>query len=836
MPPQVIDLPFPMKGIDDGWGFGRQPTGTTPDAENVVPFDPIGTRARGGQRWGISKYFPSQHNGSAALQKMLSVATASSRTATYTVTEPFTNADAPFWSAYPLTWNHYVGDWQFNTTSGATAFGAVINADAQSPAIVSNEIKCDEPATSLSSSHLLTRSFTLTGNYSITFDFKCDGNHGSFATAFFMVLFRANPVTNEYYALRFAVEMWPTQAGMTTKLIKGNGTAGSEILVNYSGAGGYTSAKRDALMAGITITVSITAAGVITVDFGDFPIDDLVTDPMDSYSGNHEVGFGVFQADSSETFPQEIYYVDNFVLAGIDASETGRIFELIAVSGGDVYTGKLNESLAAATNGTNVLDTTGRVDAEVAFGNVYLCDGDATNYRLLTMATTTVSAWTASITAGVLPCDAVVGATTYAVASADSAAKQFTYTGDLTSVVSVNDHIKISGSTSNDGAYSVSAISYSNPTTTITVRQSPADDTADGNIQLASLGCDIIALYRGRIAMAGLLTDPHNWFMTASGNPLDLDYGAVSSATMAVAGNSSDLGKCADNITCLAPYSDDLMYMGGDHTIWLMRGDPAAGGAIDNVSYQTGIAGPDAYTFDPNGVFYFFGAGTVWRIVPNGVPEPFSRSRMDQTFGDINLAANTVHLEWDNARHGLLILVKPKVSGSTTQYYWDERTDSFWKLSFPNDHGPSAPFAFDGDNPNDNAMLFGGWDGYIRKIDSSADDDDGTAIDSYILYAPLTLGGALQNTKITRVIGVLDATSDDVLLTAYAEDTPQGAVESSSIRYARTLSAGRTTVINRVTGNSVLFKLSNLTNDETWAIESLTVLAEPVGHTRKYQL
>ena len=336
--------------------------------------------------------------------------------------------------------------------------------------------------------------------------------------------------------------------------------------------------------------------------------------------------------------------------------------------------------------------------------------------------------------------------------------------------------------------------------------------------------------------MAGLQADPHNWFMSAVDDPLDWDYGATPSATMAVAGNSTTAGKCPDIITCLAPYSDDLMFLGGDHTLWMMRGDPAHDGRIDNVSYQTGISGPDAYSFDPNGIFYFFGQGTLWRMSAGGVPEPLSRNRMDVAFGAIDLTTNTVHLTWDNLRHGLHIFVVPSTSGATTHYYWDERTDSFWPFAFPNGQGPTTAYAFDGDDPNDNALLLGGWDGYIRFIDSSVKNDDGVKISSSVLYPPIMAGESLKNTRINGLTAIVGANSDDVTLTAYAEDTPQGVIESSTIRFARDLPAGRTRVLNRVAGNAIMFKLSNTTVSETWAIENIIVNVEAIGRTRKNQL
>ena len=94
----------------------------------------------------------------------------------------------------------------------------------------------------------------------------------------------------------------------------------------------------------------------------------------------------------------------------------------------------------------------------------------------------------------------------------------------------------------------------------------------------------------------------------------------------------------------------------------------------------------------------------------------------------------------------------------------------------------------------------------------------------------------MRNTRINGITAILDTESDDVVLTAYAEDTVQKTIEASTIRFARTLSAGRTRLLNRVAGNAIMVKLSNSTAGETWAIEALMASSETVGLTRKNQL
>lgn len=827
MPAKPMELIFPLKGVDDGWGFGNQPEGTCPDALNVVPVDTLDSRIRGGQRWGTTKYFAALHNGANAIQRLGSISTVTSATRDFT--ETFAKNDGAFWSSYPNKYDHFVSDFKW-TGGGSSVFASRIDADtAETIQIVSNKLKIETAAAEYSSAHIYTgQNYTFTGDYSIAFDIKCTGAWPPATRSYFVVLFRVNPAyNNEFYGVRFDTVIWEDTAGFTARLIKGNGTD-YDTLETETALGGYTAAERTALMAGITITISITSAGSVTIDWGDIAgaTDDTFTETLDSYGDHHGVGFGFFIDNSAN----DTIYFDNFAVSGMDVSESGRIFDLLAVSGGDVYAGKTNGLLDLATNGENAVATSGRIDMQAAFKKVYFVDGDPANYSIWTQATDTVSTW--APTGGTLPMG--TDQTAVDITAATPGTPSFTIAEDW-SGRAAGDYLLVAGSTGNDGFYTIASIAGTGPTV-LTVNEAVADDTADGTIQYQNKACTIIKLYRGRLVLAGLETDPQNWFMTAADNLLDFDYGATPSAVMAVAGNNTDAGYCPDIITCLAPYSDDLMFIGGDHSLWLMRGDPAHDGRIDNVSYQTGISGPDAYTFDPNGIFYFFGQGTLWRMSAGGVPEPLSRNRMDVAFNAIDLTVNTVHLAWDNIQHGLYIFVRPSISGTTTHYYWDERTDGFWPISFPNDQGPTTAYAFDGDDPNDNALLLGGWDGYIRYIDSSVKNDDGVKISSSVLYPPIMAGGPLNNMRINGLTAIVDASADGVTLTAYAEDTPQGVVESATIRYARVLSAGRNRVLNRVAGNAVMFKLSNSTISETWAIENIVADVEVVGRTRKNQL
>lgn len=522
----------------------------------------------------------------------------------------------------------------------------------------------------------------------------------------------------------------------------------------------------------------------------------------------------------------------NFVVSGSNPAESGRIFNLLTISGGDIYTGDIVQWLTLATNGTNAVNTTGRVAVQAAYNKVYFADGDPAHYKHWTLATDTVAAWT--LTGGTLPMGS--DETAADLTAATPGTPSFTVLEDW-SDRAAGDHLLVAGSTANDGYYTIANVAGTGPTV-LTVNEAVPDNTVDGTIQYQNKACTINTLYRGRLVMAGLCTDPHNWFMSKVNDPLDFDYNpADPNEKQAVAGNNTEAGKAGDIVTCLAPFSDDLMFMGGDHTLWIMRGDPAAAGRIDNISYQIGISGPDAFTFDPNGVFYFFGTGQLWRVSPEvgAAPESVSSGRLDALFRAIDLTTHTVHLHWSNDLRGLFLFIVPTTSAATTHYFWDQQTDSFWKIVFPNDTIATA-YPFDGDHPDDSRLLLGGWDGYIRSIDRAATSDDGTAISSYVIFPPINLGGMRRNTKLTRFELLMDEDSDDVIISVYAGENTQKVLDLEKLCYSRTVTAGRNDIINRAMGNVLAIRIANSVLSTRWAMEEGSVQVSLAGPTRKGSL
>ena len=498
-----------------------------------------------------------------------------------------------------------------------------------------------------------------------------------------------------------------------------------------------------------------------------------------------------------------------------------RATTLVGISGGNAAL-ITSAGVQDIDSGSDVLSPSRSVIfAEAFFDNIYFCDG--ASYKYYDTGANLMVTWDAT-TAGSIP------------AQAASVQLMTGATNTTPIVVTVNSHglspgdlVTITGVVGNDAANGTWTIANITLNTFELVGSGGGGAyVSDGTVtRVSGSRCSLIAVWGGRIVLSGLETDPNNIFMSAVGDPFDWDYSpAAQTVQQAVAGNiTSGYGKNADIVTALIPYTDDVMLIGGTHSIRKFLGNPAEGGINVSVTDITGVAYGRAWCQSPEGVIYFFGSrGGVYKIDPeNGIPNRLTALTIDERLADVDLSASVVTLEWDDRSLSVRVYITPTSGGPTTNYVWDVRNEAWWPFTYANNsHNPMSVRLLSGDAAADRSLLEYGQDGYVRILDEDASTDDGDPIDSFVYLGPLS------NMLITELQATLSEQSGDVTWSFCTASSLERALTASPRAVGR-FSSGRNA--NQWPRGFIEHGYIRLSATGPWAIEMLTAGVERVSET-----
>lgn len=347
----------------------------------------------------------------------------------------------------------------------------------------------------------------------------------------------------------------------------------------------------------------------------------------------------------------------------------------------------------------------------------------------------------------------------------------------------------------------------------------------------------LIAAWRGRLVLARLADDPHAYVMSEKDNPKGWNTEPIEdSSTAATAGSLSLAGKPQDVINTLIPYSDDILIMGCDSSIWTLTGDPLLGGQIDLVTDVTGMAFGRPWCKDPRGNIFFFGSrGGVYVMPPTGgAPEKITESSIDRRMSDVDLGTYRIELVWNERQEGLHVLQTPYGSGGSAvrHWFWDRKRNAWWEDEFGDTTvQPTAALVIDGDTVDDRVMLVGGEDGAIRQFDESATDDDGFGIEARVLFGPIVpKQGEGKEVRFSHLAVTLASEQDGAIVQTYISDT---ADDKGTAFSQDDMSPGRNPYLTRkVKGGYYWVQLLNANPHERWAFEGMSVRAYPAGRRR----
>lgn len=372
----------------------------------------------------------------------------------------------------------------------------------------------------------------------------------------------------------------------------------------------------------------------------------------------------------------------------------------------------------------------------------------------------------------------------------------------------------------------------------------------------AYLGC----LYNGRIVLAGNPAEPTQFYMSRQGDAFDYQYMSNDPGTP-VKGGQGDIGKLGDIIRALAPYKDEYLILGCASTMWVLFGDPAAGGAIRELSLTTGIFGSGAFCWDDTNHFYWWGNGGLYRTAVPGTPVCISRIKLPQLVKDEAASPMThrILMAYDRDRHGILVTITKLDDGSNSNYWYDlavlddHGVGGFYPEVYPKEYSAYSLLYYDSNTPSLRGLLVGGMDGHIRTFDDAAKNDStgvaNHAIESYVCVGPIHMSGSARHEGMLNGLditcaGGLDggsqADSGDIAFKVFTSRTAENVLEQMSANDnpvfagvfkgpgARRGSTRRQTARGEFLG----IRLQNTALDETWAFEDMSVNLKASGRVK----
>lgn len=794
-----VDFPHPSGGVDRSKPYGTQPPQTVPGANNVWPRDSFHLRDRIGSRPGLVKQFYDQI-GSGNPIVMLSEVTM------------VRDDGIKYWSDYfdsdtlSTVWS--VGSWSGtiptiieNTFSVATAVGTTT-------AVRDDLTEID------------VTKFYRVGIYIVPYRGK---HHGKFRI--FCQMDTTTPVA--------------TTDGIEVILADITGTGSGTVTVNEYNGG----SKTEKTAAAAVSVPNQAMAGWFEVEsngttFNTFWLGEQISSVTMGAAAGRRFGFGIECTEAGGRC-----LVDQFrVQYNPDTEERKRAKIVVASSNGEVWRSKYSNSLEKITV-TPKLATDRNIQATSQYQKLYIADEQFRTRKTDGLRGT-----------GNNRLDTTV-------------AFDFSAVG----IVKADDIVVITNGSANvtNGNYQITTIGTSEMTLasnwcttagdscTFRIERGikvydPGDDSLALHLETSGkgvmpIGCRLIALYRDRMVLSGLDQDPHEWFMSKQGDNKDFDYIATGNGR-AINGANSDAGKIGDVVTALIPHSDDYLVFGCLNSIWVLRGDPAFGGELNNIDRDSGVASAQSWCKGPLGEIVFVGRNGLYIIPPGGVAQPqeISRHRLPDEMIRLDPTQYDIFVAYDVTLDGIHVYASQIDKAGGDQHWWfDMKSAGFWPIELTNTHEPTSILSFASENTLDSSILLGGRDGYVRKFSRFAEHDDGTIFKSRVILGPLRAGGHNgRDGKVKAITGVVAKSSGDIDWDLYVGNDQESVVDDAMDDGDSTTKASTTSTWkeeglaytrrpSRARGGALAIKLRNGETNRSWAVERVSVELIQSGRQRR---
>lgn len=255
----------------------------------------------------------------------------------------------------------------------------------------------------------------------------------------------------------------------------------------------------------------------------------------------------------------------------------------------------------------------------------------------------------------------------------------------------------------------------------------------------------------------------------------------------------------------------------------MLRGDPADGGQLDNLSRTVGIVGRRAWCYGDSGEIVFLAKDGVYSLTgANGVPQVVSRAKLpDELMGMTE--ADNVQMVYDMEFHGVHIY-----SDLVTHWFVSLDTGGMFPMAFSSQARPMAVTSYGG------KVLLGCEDGFIRSFFRELGDDDGVAMESRVVFGPFRVfAGDYSNGVVQRICVSMSLGDEPMeLQVATADEAFELESRLESGRYDRvTFARDVDTLLVRERGGSMCVRAIRV-GHEGWGVERIGLYVRRAGRMR----
>lgn len=179
-------------------------------------------------------------------------------------------------------------------------------------------------------------------------------------------------------------------------------------------------------------------------------------------------------------------------------------------------------------------------------------------------------------------------------------------------------------------------------------------------------------------------------FASAQGFYTDWDLSKdVSNAGRAFVIQLSESGEVGDDVVSLIPHKDDYLLAATSNSLWVVSGDPTAGGTLRNISRDVGMVGAKAWCRDHLDRYYFLSSHGLYTVSATG--EGLQAVSEDVIPGELtDVVDSDTTLEYDHESRGVYIYIP----SADVSWFFDTERQGFWPfdVDYAGSHIAIGPF------------------------------------------------------------------------------------------------------------------------------------------------